>query len=149
MRSDFPWAVATQSNRRRLRVFLGTLTVALGVCLAFTWLRPPEYRASARLEITPGVGSVTLPVGPSGTTVSQQPFPDGGSGLTSRPVLDGAATRLERSGEDLSAFGPDPVAGMQAQIKALPVADTNVVELVATGQRRELLAPLVNAVIAV
>jgi polysaccharide biosynthesis transport protein len=149
VRSDFPWAVATQSNRRRLRVFLGTLTVALGVSLAFTWLRPPEYRASARLEITPGVGSVTLPSGPSGTTASQQPFLTEVQVLASRPVLEAAATRLERSGEDLSAFGPDRVAGMQAQIKALPVADTNVVELVATGQRGDLLAPLVNAVIDV
>ena len=149
MRSDFPRAEATQSNRRRLRVFLGTLTVALGVSLAFTWLRPPEYRASARLEITPGVGSVTSPLAPSSTTASPQPFLTEVQVLASRPVLEGAATRLERSGEDLSAFGPDPVAGMQAQIKALPVADTNVVELVATGQRRELLAPLLNAVIEV
>lgn len=149
MRSDFPWAATTQSNRRRLRVFLGTLTVALGVSLAFTWLRPPEYRASARLEITPGVGSVTSPPAPSSTTASAQPFLTEVQVLTSRPVLEGAAMRLERSGEDLSTFGPDPVAGMQAQIRALPVADTNVVELVATGQRRELLAPLLNAVIDV
>jgi uncharacterized protein involved in exopolysaccharide biosynthesis len=149
VRSNFPWAAATQSNRRRLRVFLGTLTVALGVSLAFTWLRPPEYRASARLEITPGVGSVTSAPTPSGTTASPQPFLTEVQVLASRPVLEGAATRLERSGEDLSALGPDPVVGMQTQIKALPVADTNVVELVATGQRRELLAPLLNAVINV
>jgi polysaccharide biosynthesis transport protein len=149
MRADSPWAAAKQSNRRRLFVFLGTLMVALGISLAFTWLRPPEYRATARLEITPAVGGVSSGPAPTGATESPRPFLTEVQALASRPVLERVATRLERSGEDLSAFGPDPIAGMQAHLEALPVAGTNVVELVATGQRAELLAPLLNAVIDV
>jgi len=146
---DFRWPAATQSNQRRLRVFLGTLTVALGVSLAVTWLRPPEYRAVARIEITPGVASMTSRAAPSGATASQRPFLTEVQALASRPVFEAVATRLKDSGEDLSALGPDPVAALQAQIEAMPVADTNVVELIATGRRRDLLAPLVNAVIDV
>ncbi|TMG81217.1 MAG: hypothetical protein E6H78_17230 [Betaproteobacteria bacterium] len=142
--------MAKQSNRRRLRVFLGTLIVALGISLAFTWLRTPEYRASARLDITPGVGSVTSSrPAPSGATASQRPFLTEVQALASRPVFEAAAARLENSGEDLSVLGADPVAALQAHIEALPVADTNVVELIATGRRRELLAPILNAVIGV
>jgi uncharacterized protein involved in exopolysaccharide biosynthesis len=132
-----------------LRVFLGTLTVALGVSVAFTWLRPPEYRAAARLEITPGIASVTSRPASSGATASQRPFLTEVQALASRPVFEAAAKQLKDSGEDLSALGPDPVAAMQAQVEALPVADTNVVELIAKGQRRELLAPLLNTVIDV
>ena len=147
MRPDFRWPAATQSNQRRLRVFLGTLTVALGVSLAVTWLRPPEYRAVARIEITPGVASVSSRAAPSGATASQRPFLTEVQALASRPVFAAAAKQLEDSGENLSALGSDPVAALQGQVEALPVADTNVVELIATGRRRELLAPLVNAVI--
>jgi uncharacterized protein involved in exopolysaccharide biosynthesis len=149
VRPDFRWPAATQSNQRRLRVFLGTLTVALGVSLAVTWLRPPEYRAVARIEITPGVASMTSRPSPSGATASQRPFLTEVQALASRPVFAAAAKQLEDSAENLSALGSDPVAALQGQVEALPVADTNVVELIATGRRRELLAPLVNTVIDV
>jgi succinoglycan biosynthesis transport protein ExoP len=149
MRPDFRGTVAERTNRRRLLVFLGTLTIALVLSLAFTWLRPPEYRASARLEITPAVGSVASGPALTGAPESARPFLTEVQALASRPVLDRVATRLARAGEDLSAFGPDPVAGLQAHLEALPVAGTNVVELIATGQHAELLAPLLNAVIDV
>ena len=38
---------------------------------------------------------------------------------------------------------------MQSRLEAIPVSSTNVVELVATGERPELLAPLLNTAIAV
>jgi succinoglycan biosynthesis transport protein ExoP len=57
-----------RANRRRLYVFLGTLAAALIIGLAYTWLRPAEYRASARIEITPTTGAATVtsltPAGP-------------------------------------------------------------------------------------
>jgi polysaccharide biosynthesis transport protein len=151
VRPDIRWAAATQSNRRRLIVFLATLIVALGVSLAYTWLRPPEYRASARLEITPGSGSLPASGGASEQAAAepQRPFLTEVQVLVSRPVLEQAAASLQRSGEDLSPLGADPVGGMQAQLRASPVADTHVVELVATGGRAVLLAPLVNTVVEV
>jgi succinoglycan biosynthesis transport protein ExoP len=136
-------------NRRRRRVLLGTLAIALLLSLGFTWLRPPEYRASALLEISaatepPATG------GPGGNVPdSAKPFLTEVQVLTSRPVLEAAAARLVHDGRDLSGFGPDPVAGMQSRLEAIPVASTNVVELVATGQRPELLAPLVDTIIGV
>lgn len=142
-----------RANRRRFQVFLGTLLVALAISLSYTFLRPAEYRATARLEITPGVGSVTAGGGPG-----QLPEPASDSPksfltevqvLTSRPVLERAASLVARAGRDLSAFGPDPVDGIQSRLGATPVTNTNVVELVATNAQPELTAPIINAVIAV
>lgn len=149
MPPDFRWVMATPSNRRRLRVFAATLIVALGVSLAYTWLRPAEYRASARLDITPGSGSIPAASAAPVADEPMRPFLTEVQVLTSRPVLEEAAQRLRGSGEDLSLFGPDPVAGMQSHIRASPVADTHVVELVATGERASLLAPLANTVVEV
>lgn len=146
---NFLPSTAEQTNRRRRRVLLGTLAVALVLTLGFTWLRPPEYRASALLEITPAAES-PAPRGPGGSAPeSAKPFLTEVQVLTSRPVLEGVAARLARDGRDLSEFGPDPVAGMQSRLQAVPVASTTVVQLVATGQRPELLAPLLNTLIAV
>ena len=149
MRRDFLPATVEQANRRRLQVFLGTLVVALAISLGVTWLRPAEYRASARLEITPTAGSVPSGSAPGNAPESARPFLTEVQVLTSRPVLEVVATRLERSGQSLSVFGPDPIVGMQSQLQVNPVASTNVVELVATGQRPELLAPLLNTIVDV
>ena len=153
-RSNFSQA-AGQANQRRLRVFVGTLVVALVVSLAFTWLRQPEYRAAARLEITPAVearilarAALGVPES-SGAAQSASPFLTEVQVLTSRPVLEEVAAGLARSGYDLSTLGPDPIAGMQSRVEATPVAGTNVVELAATAERPELPAPLINAAISV
>src|SRR5205823_3869614 len=69
--------------------------------------------------------------------------------LTSRPVLELAAQRLERSGQRLAERGTDSIADMQSHLQATAVPNTNVVELVATGPQPEVLAPLVTAVIDV
>jgi uncharacterized protein involved in exopolysaccharide biosynthesis len=130
-------------------VLLGTLAIALVLSLGFTWLRPPEYRASALLEITAATESPAAR-GPGGNAPeSAKPFLTEVQVLTSRPVLEAVAARLVHDGRDLSGFGPDPVAGMQSRLEANPVASTNVVELAATGQRPELLAPLVDTIIGV
>src|SRR5262245_17538888 len=150
LRLDQRWPAATLSNRRRLRVFLATLIAALGVSLAFTWLRPPEYRASARVDITPGSGS--LAAAPATTSVGNEPmrpFLTEVQVLVSRPVLEEAAERLHAAGADLASLGADPIAGMQSQLRTSPVAETHVVELAATGQQPALLAPLVNTVVDV
>lgn len=165
--------VPGQANRRKLRVFLATLAVALIITLGFTWLRAPEYRASARLEITPSTAAtvswVMQPEYRASTqsektraaatgTLPRQSVSEPGSAssfltevqvLTSRRVLELVAANLRRSGYDLSALGPDPVAGIQSRMEAIPVPATNVVELVATAERSDLLAPLINTTISV
>jgi polysaccharide biosynthesis transport protein len=147
VRNEFSLATANESNRRRLYVFLGTLAVTLMTSLGYTWFRPAEYRVSARLEITPAMGPV--PSGPTSGSApeSPRPFLTETQILTSRPVLDLAATRLERMGQSYPAAGPDPVADMQSHLEAVPVPNTNVVELIATGTRPEVLAPMLNTII--
>ena len=78
-----------RANRRRLFVFLGTLIVALAVSLTYVWIRPPEYRASARIEITPAGG--TAPAAPA---EASRPFLTEVQILTSRPVLEAVVPRL-------------------------------------------------------
>jgi len=142
-----------RANRRRLYVFLGTLAAALIIGLAYTWLRPAEYRASARIEITPTTGAATVtsltPAGPVETPAreSARPFLTEVQVLTSRPVVEAAAKRLERAGMRFSEGASDPVADIQSHLEVTAVANTNVVELVATGPRPEVLAPLITAIV--
>lgn len=140
---------ARRANRRRLQVFLGTLIIALAVSLAFTFLRPAEYRASARIEITPAAASPPSTTAPTSAQEPVKPFLTEVQFLTSRPVLEQAAQRLERLGYRLSEFGPDPVAGIQAHIEATAVPNTNVVELVGRAEHPELLTPLLNGLVEV
>ena len=42
-----------RANRRRLLVFLGVFVAVAAVGLGYTFLRPAEYRATARVQITP------------------------------------------------------------------------------------------------
>jgi succinoglycan biosynthesis transport protein ExoP len=141
-----------RSNRRRLIVFLPTLVVALVASLGYVWLRPAEYRATARIEITPG--TTAAPNAPNAPIMnsepeSARPFLTEVQILTSRPVLEEVATRLARGGQNPSLFGSDLIAGMQARLAALPIPQTNVVELVGTGPDADILAPLVNTTIEV
>ena len=150
MRQGFLPTPVERANRRRLQVFAGTLVVALAISLGFTWLRPAEYRASARLEITPtSVSALSGSGPPSNAPESARPFLTEVQVMTSRPLLELVAARLERSGQSLSVFGTDPITGMQSQLQVIPVPSTNVVELVATGRHPELLAPLLNTIIEV
>ena len=155
VRDDYPLPAIHRANRRRLFVFLATLAAGLIIGLAYTWLRPAEYRASARLEITPGTGSPavlsTTPAGPveSAAPESPRPFLTEVQILTSRPVLAAAVARLERAGQRLSESAADPVADLQSHLEAVAVPNTNVVELVATGARPDVLAPILTAIIDV
>lgn len=135
-----------QANRRRLLVFLGTLVVSLAATLSYTFLRPAEYRAAARVQITPAAPLEPVS-GPA--PESAKPLLTEVEVVASRPVLEQVAARLGASGVDLSVFGPDPIAGMKAALDVTPVSGTNVVELAARGARPELLAATVNGVIEV
>jgi len=144
VRNDYPPSATRQSNRRRLYVFLGTLTAALVIGLGFIWLRPAEYRASTSIEITSA--SASAPAEGAGEV---RPFLAEVQILTSRPVLELAAQRLESAGQRFADGGSDPIADMQSHLQAVTIPNTNIVELVATGRRPEVLAPLVTAIVDV
>ena len=141
-RHDYPPSTTHQANRRRLYVFLGTLAAALVIGLGFIWLRPAEYRASAHLEIYPATSS-----GPAEPAGEVRPFLTEVQILTSRPVLELAAKRLEGAGQRPAEGRSDPVADRQPHLEAITLPNTNIVELVATGPRPEVLAPFVTAII--
>ena len=160
-RSDYASALTSTTmriNRRRRLVFLGVFTLACVLSLSFTFLRPAEYRAEARVQITPAAaaprtvfmaaGQAPVPAAGNQASESAKPFLTEVQVLTSRPVLQQAIERL-RPNYDLSSLGADPVDGLQSALLITPIADTNVVELAATGRHAQLLAPLLNTVIGV
>jgi uncharacterized protein involved in exopolysaccharide biosynthesis len=145
-------SATTRSNRRRLLVFLGVFALASVVSLSYTFLRAPEYRALSVLKIIPGsdaprpIETVTGQP-PEQVAESAKPFLTEVQVLTSRPVLEDTVARLTRNGYDLSALGPDAVAGMQSTIQVSPVSGTNVVEMAVVGPQAGLLAPLLNTTV--
>jgi uncharacterized protein involved in exopolysaccharide biosynthesis len=147
--APFGSSPTAQANRRRLLVFVAVFVLAAASGLAYTFARPAEYRASARLQITPGSAAVpaTAVKGANATPESAKPFLFEVEVLTSQPVLEEVAARLRRMSWDPAQFGPDPIAGMKAAVQVTPVAGTNVVEVAATGPRPQLLATFVNTLI--
>jgi len=121
VQADFVRTTAEQTNRRRRRVFLGTLTIALALSLAFTWLRPPEYRATALLQITAASESPALRGAAGSAPESAKPFLTEVQVLTSRPILEAVAAQLQGDGRDLSgcrdAVAPGGDTGRQHQCR--------------------------------
>ena len=138
-----------RANRRRLLVFLGVFIVSAAAALGYTFLRPAEYRATARIEIKPGFEPERVEPVPGRAVDRPKPFLTEVEALASRPVLDEVVARLRGAGEDLTAFGPEPVEGIRSALELMPVAGTNVVEIAARGGRPKLLATTVNNVIDV
>ena len=138
-----------RANRRRLLVFLGVFVVSAAAALGYTFLRPAEYRATARIEIKPGSEPERVEPVPGRAVDRPKPFLTEVEALASRPVLDEVVARLRGAGEDLTAFGPEPVEGIRSALELMPVAGTNVVEIAARGGRPKLLATTVNNVIDV
>ena len=138
-----------RANRRRLIVFLTVFCLTSVFGLAYDFLRPAEYRATSRLQITPAkyvapdAAATTIAIAPSDP---QLPFLTEVEKLSSRPLLERVADRLSKAGHDLSALGPDPVASLQSVLTVTPVPGTHVVELAATGARPELPAALLIAI---
>src|SRR5262245_39406711 len=133
-----------RANRRRLLVFVAVFVATAVVGLGYTFLRPPEYRATARVQITPAGDAVRVE-SPAGTAAaSPKPFLTEVEVLASRPVLGEVVARLGAAGERLDDLGPDPMEGIRSSLDVVPVAGTNVVEVAARGGRPELVAAIVN-----
>ncbi len=143
-------SLTERANRRRFIVFLSVFCIASASGLAYDFLRPAEYRATSRLQITPAsyVAPTDVPTAPASTPPSdpERPFLTEVQKLSSRPLLEQVAKRLGEAGHDLSALGPDPVAALQSELTVTPVSGTHVVELAATGAHPELPAALLVAI---
>ena len=149
-----PGRSATErANRRRLIVFLSVFCLGTAGGLSYDFLRPAEYRAISRLQITPAsyVAPSDAPNVPGGAAPAapsdpERPFLTEVQKLSSRPLLERVAKRLADAGQDVSALGPDPVAALQSVLTVTPVPGTHVVELAATGAHPELPAALLVAI---
>ncbi|MCU0259056.1 MAG: hypothetical protein MUF56_08535 [Solirubrobacteraceae bacterium] len=144
---------ARRGNRRRLAVFLGTLAITAIPALAWVYLQPAEYRATALVQIDPGALAAPVPP-PAGSpqivtdsTESPRPLATEVQVLRSRPLVEAALAKLpaaERTGGRTDA---DPVAATQAALDVRAFEDTRVVQVDATLPDRERVAPLVNALV--
>ena len=151
---------ASKPRSRRLGVFLCAFLPALVLGLAYTVMRPAEYQATARLQITPAsatpasaddmagakTGAETAggapPHGPRSFLTEVQV-------LTSRPLLEEVIQHLSKSGDLPADIRSDPVDGVRHMLSTETVEGTQVVLLRAEGPQRQFLARLVNTLTSV
>lgn len=152
-----PGDVARRGNRRRLAVFLFIFSVTLVPGLAWNLLRPAEYRATGRVQVTPGsvtarvdtsapasqTHSLVEPSAPRNDLLSQAQI------LTSRPFLDQVRQRVQRDDPAGALLASDPGFDFHSAITASPIPGTDILEIQAIGISPALTAQVVNAVIAV
>ena len=156
---------AYRGNRRRLKVFLAVFATTLIPGLAWNIVRPPEYRAEARLQVTPGSLTARIEVTQNragGNAVAGGAEPAAGDlplqrgdlltqlqFLTSLIVLEETSHRLAKGGYGDAIGSGDPVAALQRAISVSPVAGTDVVELHAVGRSPQWPAKALNTLIEV
>ena len=135
------------SSRRRILVFCCVFFPAVAASLTYVYTRPAEYRAVARLRISPAavVAQPTEQTDTPTVATDAKSFLTEVQILTSRPLLQDALERLRR-GDGLPDLGPDPVATAQRMLRAEPVEGTQVVQLSAEGREPEFVPRLVNTV---
>lgn len=136
-------AVAAPPLRRRLRVFVGTFALLAVATLAYDFSRPPEYRATARVRID-------FPV--DGDSADERRQNAQAAFLTEVSILGGQATvaaTLARLGEaGLHVARSDaPVERYRRALAATPVGGTTLVELTASGEEPDVLAPFLDTLI--
>lgn len=140
--------VPARPSRRRAVVFIAAFLVAAAASLTYTFMRPAEYRAVARLQISPAATAspdtrVAAPQTSEPSAASS--FLTEVQVLTSRPLLTDVVERLRSQGM-VSHTDGDPVDAAQRMLHAEPVSGTRVVILSAQGTERDLLPRLVNEV---
>ena len=94
--------------------FFAAFLPAAAASLIWVYSQPPEYRAVARLQISPaaGVAQATEAKDAPAVVTDVKSFLTEVQVLTSRPLLQDVIDRLQHSGE-LPDLGPDPVAAAQ------------------------------------
>ena len=122
-----------QRNRRRLILFLSVLIASLLISLAYTFLRPAVYQSKATLLVTPPVIDEQL-----GDISNSQHVE------LERQVLLGHAM-LSTTLDNLAAEGGQTdddeitLARLDEMLDVVPVNDTHLIELIATGSDKERL----------
>lgn len=147
--------LAARGNRRRLRVFLATFLTVLIIGMVFTYSRPAEYRAQARVAIKTAAAVTSLPGATPGSATVTTSTNGASAGslqteasiLLSRPLIEATLAKLSQQGIDLPEFGIDRISAIQAALTAEPVADTHLIKLTLSGPRHEHLSAILTALI--
>ena len=127
-------------------MFCCAFILALAASLTYVYTRPAEYRAVARVQVTPAgfVAEANDDKSP-GLQSDPKSFLTEVQVLTSRPLLEEVVERLRTAGK-LPSLGQDPPDAVQRMLHADPVEGTQVVQLVAEGPQQGLVSDLVNTV---
>lgn len=144
---------STPPLQSRARLFAAVFATTLAVGLAFTFVRPPEYRSEATIAIYR-----TSPTAAGGSESAGESVP-----LTSNDVHEAeaepAAVLMEarrllawpmllslqdRLSETLGAASPPTAAELQDMLGAETRPETNVIGLTATGLGRDLLPTILQ-----
>lgn len=135
---------AWRGNRRRLAVFLAVFLVCAVAGMAWNLLRPAEYRALARIQVTlPSIAAAaSAPAGDLGADLAAQV-----QRLGSRPLIEQAHQRLVALGLRLDPAEGDPVSRIQRMVAVALVPGSTVIELAAVGSPPALLAAALNELI--
>lgn len=136
---------------RRWRVFGAVFIACSLVGLIYDYSRPAEYRAQARVQITPAAGlppaSSSLQQAGNAAPPPAQGLADEVQRLTGRPLIERVRDQLRNAGVDLEGF--ESVEAIQHILSAEALADSRIVELSAVGRHPDTLSRIVNGLIAV
>jgi uncharacterized protein involved in exopolysaccharide biosynthesis len=133
----------TIRNRRRIRIFLSVVLISLLISLSWTLLRPAIYESRATLLVTPPLINERRGEVSNTQHVELELQYLAGHSLLARVLetLSLADSRDDAAGLVL----PD----LEEMLHAVPVENTNLVELTARGPGKELLPVVINAWIKV
>ena len=140
--ADFDSAGTTR-NRRRIRIFLSVLVISLLISLSFTWLRPAIYESRATLLVTPPLVDERRSEVSNAQHVELELQYLAGYSLLARvhAALSTADNHMDAAELTL--------ADLDEMLEAVPVENTNLVDLVARGPGKELLPAVINTWISV
>jgi succinoglycan biosynthesis transport protein ExoP len=139
----------TRTKNLRLLVFATVFVVVAVGGLLYVYSRPAEYRAGARLQITPAGKIPDDANSPAVTSESASAFLTETQLLTARPSLEEVVTRVRSVGFADLLSGPEPVLSLQNMISVNPVQGTHVVQLWAVGEKPEILPFVLNEIMSI
>lgn len=134
-----PARAVRRGNRRRLAVFAAVFVTSLLAGQAWNFSRADEYRASSRLQ-------VNVPDAAGANAAASAAYGTHLQLLDSRPLLQTVAQRMADAGLALSGTPEQAVNYLQAMLDVKPIAGTDVVQLVASGEVPAQLAGLLNSI---
>ncbi|MDT8363955.1 MAG: integrase [Nitrosomonas sp.] len=121
----------------RLTIFLGVFLVTFVISLGYVFSRPAIYQSYATLLTIPrtAIDQISREADIQHVTIQRQV-------LLGTELLTGTANKLKEAGNEYQAdLTP---AAIRTMLDVRPVADTNLVEMIAEGENPALLPILIN-----